>query len=79
MESCHNQSLKDFCSCVSLSICKFLFSRLHEVIIWIGSKCDSQKLNVLTMLNHIFFPHFIIIQTLVVGHTYIGLCKYWDI
>jgi hypothetical protein len=24
-------------------------------------------------------PHFIIIRTFIVDHTYIGLCKYWDI
>jgi hypothetical protein len=58
------KSLKDVCSCVSLSICKFLFSRLHELFELVQN-VDSQKLNVLTMLNHIFFPTF---------HHYSNIC-----
>jgi len=71
--------LKDIHSCDSLYICKFSFSKLHEIIIWISSKCWIPKTKFINNVESYYSPHFIIIRTLVVDHTYIGLCKYWDI
>ncbi len=56
------KSLKDVCSCVSLSICKFLFLDYLKLLFELVQNIDSQKLNV---LNHIFFPTF---------HYYSNIC-----